>query len=373
MALPRFLALNYVSNRWPWAFAPLFRAGSGYRIATGTAWGRMLASPRRITWEKQFLQERWRRERPGAAATTPFGCCLETIEKALQQRNVSRNMRCCPGLAMPEAACRMRGSKRDCSGFKMKILYVADLHYSLKQFDWLLANAGPYDIAAIGGDLLDVGGVLDPDVQIVVIERYLKRLRCKTCLLVVSGNHDADARNPAGEWFAKWLIRARGDGLFVDGDEVILPEATVTLCPWWDGPVSRAELEQFLSQAASRVTGKWIWIHHAPPDQSPVSWTGRKFAGDKYLVEWIGRFGPDLVLCGHIHNAPFYPDGSWIDRIGKTWVFNPGRQIGACPTSIVFDLDAMTAEWSSVYGESLKRLAIDAGEVSGGALAAAGS
>lgn len=54
----------------------------------------------------------------------------------------------------------------------MKILYVADLHYSLKQFDWLVANADPYDVVAIGGDLLDVGGLLDPDVQIVVVEKY---------------------------------------------------------------------------------------------------------------------------------------------------------------------------------------------------------
>ncbi len=92
-----------------------------------------------------------------------------------------------------------------------------------------------------------------------------RRLRSQTRLLVVSGNHDADARNTAGEWFAKWLLRIRGDGLFVDSDEVSLPNATVTLCRWWDGPVSRAELEQFLTQAATRVTGKWIWIHHALP------------------------------------------------------------------------------------------------------------
>jgi hypothetical protein len=185
-----------------------------------------------------------------------------------------------------------------------------------------------------GGDLLDVAGALDPDVQIVVVERYLRRLCHQTRLLVVSGNRDADARNAAGEWFAKWLRRSRGDRLFVDGDEISLSTATVTLCPWWDGPVSRAELEQFLTQAASRVIGKWIWIHHAPPDHSPASWTGKKFAGDKYLVEWIQRFAPDIVLSGHVHNAPFYPDGSWIDRIGKTWVFNPGRQIGPRPTSI---------------------------------------
>jgi Icc-related predicted phosphoesterase len=246
----------------------------------------------------------------------------------------------------------------------MKILYVADLHYSLKQFDWLLANARSFDVVAIGGDLLDVAGALDPDVQMAVVERYLRRLRNQTRLLVVSGNHDADARNAAGEWFAKWLRRLRGDGLFVDGDEISLPEATVTLCPWWDGPMSRAELEQFISEAASRVTGKWIWIHHAPPDQSPVSWTGKKFGGDKYLVEWIQRFGPDFVFCGHIHNSPFYADGSWIDRIGKTWVFNPGRQIGPRPTSIVLDLAAMNAEWVSLEGECLRQLAIANGDVS---------
>jgi Icc-related predicted phosphoesterase len=252
----------------------------------------------------------------------------------------------------------------------MKILYVADLHYSLRQFDWLLANAGFCDVAAIGGDLLDIGGALDPDVQIVVVEKYLKRLRRRAPLLVVSGNHDADARNSAGEWFSRWLIKARGDGLFVDGDEVSLRNATVTLCPWWDGPVSRAELENMLKQAATRVVGTWIWIDHAPPDHSPVSWAGRSFAGDKQLVDWIQRFGPDLVLSGHIHNAPFYPDGSWIDRIGKAWVFNPGRQIGSQPTSIVFDLEAMTAEWFSLEGESLKRLEIESAELSARAVGA---
>ena len=60
----------------------------------------------------------------------------------------------------------------------------------------------------------------------------------------------------------------------------------------------------------------------------------KRLLGDPFLREWISRFEPDLVLSGHIHNAPFYPEGSWIDRIGKTWVFNPGRQPGPFPTYI---------------------------------------
>jgi hypothetical protein len=35
-----------------------------------------------------------------------------------------------------------------------------------------------------------------------------------------------------------------------------------------------------------------------------------------------------------VHNAPFYPEGSWIDRIGDTWVFNPGREPGPIPTHL---------------------------------------
>ena len=130
----------------------------------------------------------------------------------------------------------------------------------------------------------------------------------------------------------------------------------VTVCPWWDGPVSRGEIEAQLAREATRPREKWVWIHHAPPDRSPVSWTGKKFGGDDALIEWIKRFNPDIVLSGHIHNAPFYPDGSWVDRIGRTWVFNPGKQIGPRPTFITLDLPPMTAQWFSNEGESIRQL-----------------
>ena len=81
----------------------------------------------------------------------------------------------------------------------MKLLFVADLHYTLKQFDWVVANAGDYDWVVIGGDLLDLASALDFDLQIVVVEKYLARLRQQTRVLVSSGNHDGDARNAADE------------------------------------------------------------------------------------------------------------------------------------------------------------------------------
>lgn len=243
----------------------------------------------------------------------------------------------------------------------MRLLFVADIHYALKQFDWLVARAGEYDAVAIGGDLLDLASALDCDTQIVIVEKYLSLLRAKTRVLVCSGNHDGDGRNEANESVARWLRDAKAEDLFVDCDNVDLGGTLVTICPWWDGPQSRAELEHMLTSASQRPRRRWIWLHHAPPDQYRVSWTGKKFAGDAHLVDWIGRFTPDLVLSGHIHNAPFYPDGSWIDRVGSTWVVNPGRQIGPMPAFIEFDLATMTAEWISLGDRGLKVLAAPAG------------
>ena len=76
------------------------------------------------------------------------------------------------------------------------------------------------------------------------------------------------------------------------------------------------------------------------------------------MLGWIRRFAPDLVFSGHIHNSPFYAEGSWVDRIGKTWVFNPGKQIGASPAYIALDLEAMSAEWVSLEGQSIRQLGV---------------
>jgi predicted phosphodiesterase len=43
----------------------------------------------------------------------------------------------------------------------MRCLVVADLHYSLPQFDWLLSAAPQFDLVIFAGDALDVGSAVD--------------------------------------------------------------------------------------------------------------------------------------------------------------------------------------------------------------------
>ena len=195
-------------------------------------------------------------------------------------------------------------------------------------------------------------------MQIVVVDKYLHRLRKQTHVVVCSGNHDLDSRNAAGEAVAAWLQEVKRENIFVDGTSVEFCGALLTICPWWDGAVSRAEVESQLMLQAGRSSRRWIWVYHAPPADTAVCWNGREFAGDEFLRGWIKRLTPDMVLSGHIHNAPFYKAGSWVDRIGKTWVFNVGRQPGPCPTFISLDLDAMTAVWNSFEDQSFQRLAL---------------
>jgi Icc-related predicted phosphoesterase len=235
-----------------------------------------------------------------------------------------------------------------------------------------MVNAASFDVVVIGGDLLDLGSALEIDVQIVVIEKYLNRLRERTRVLVSSGNHDGDHRLETNESVCRWLHEVRAGKLFVDGDSVELDDTLITICPWWDGPTTRSDIENLLARDAARAKSRWIWIHHAPPDQSPVSWAGKRFGGDEFLVQWIQHYQPELVLCGHIHNAPFIRNGSWIDRLGRTWVFNPGKQIGPCPTYLAFDLDQMSVEWVSLEGQVTQRLDLPVGAPSSGLADAAG-
>ena len=235
----------------------------------------------------------------------------------------------------------------------MKILVVADLHYALKQYDWTAAVAPDFDLVIIAGDHLDIAGQLGGSVQIVVILNYLKRMAARGRVIVSSGNHDLDVRDDAGEKVASWMKRVRQLGIPTDGDTSVIDGAVVTICPWWDGERSRQAVLAQIERDAARPKDSWIWVYHAPPDGSPTSWGGQRHYGDAHLAEWIETYRPDIVFSGHIHEAPFKRGGSWVDRIGPTWVFNAGQQIGPTPAHVVVNTGSREALWFSLAGAEI--------------------
>ena len=238
----------------------------------------------------------------------------------------------------------------------MKCLLISDLHYTLKQFDWVSNVAKDYDVVVIAGDHLDISSTVEARTQIVVILTYLKRLHAISRLVVCSGNHDLDCRNVAGEKVAQWISKVRHLGVPTDGDSLAVGGTLFTICPWWDGPQTRETVGAQLARDMEKPKDRWIWVYHAPPDESPTSWSGKQHFGDTDLVRWIQQYEPNIVLTGHVHQSPFRQGGSWVDQLGSTWVFNPGRQIGPCPTHIVFDTDVQMALWFSQAGNEIVHL-----------------
>ena len=250
----------------------------------------------------------------------------------------------------------------------MKILLVSDLHYALKQFDWTMAAASQFDLVVIAGDHLDVSGHVEGHVQIVVILKYLRRLMSSTRLIVSSGNHDLDTREAHGEKIARWMTKVRDLGIPTDGDTVSHGNALITICPWWDGPNTMRPVQEQIERDARTAKDKWIWVYHAPPDGSPTSWDGRRHYGDAELLTWIKDYKPDIVFCGHIHQAPFQQGGSWMDRIGPTWVFNCGQQLGPTPTHLIIDMEERRATWNAFDTSESVQLDHPLTEQRGGAL-----
>lgn len=244
----------------------------------------------------------------------------------------------------------------------MRVLLTSDLHYRLRQYDWLLSAAEAFDAVVVAGDHLDIGSAVPADVQIAALSASLAQLAERRPVLACSGNHDLNARSPAGEKTADWLAPMRRPALAIDGDTLLLADTLFTVCPWWDGPLAQEQVEHQLDQAATRrgeaPHGRWVWVYHAPPE-GLLSWNGRRHHGDPLLPRLIARHAPSAVLCGHIHEAPFRAGGGWAERIGASWVFNPGRQIGDVPAHIEIDFAQETATWRSLAGVEQRSLRPD--------------
>ena len=226
---------------------------------------------------------------------------------------------------------------------------MSDLHYRLPHYDWLVGAAREADVVVLAGDLADVVNPVPVEVQGAVLTTYLERLADHATVVVSSGNHDLDGPGAHGEQVAGWLRRVRHEHVLTDGTSRDLGDVRFTVVPWWDGPVARAEVEVQLAAAAQDRPGTWVWSYHSPPAGTPLCTDGRREFPDHDLARWIAEHRPDVVLCGHIHQAPWARGGSWRARLGDTWVFNAGKQIGPVPPHVILDTDARTAFWYGVF------------------------
>ena len=73
----------------------------------------------------------------------------------------------------------------------MRILLTSDLHYKLRQYDWLIGAAAGFDVVVIAGDHIDAFLPVPSGVQIAALSASLTAVAQRSRVLACSGNHTA--------------------------------------------------------------------------------------------------------------------------------------------------------------------------------------
>jgi Icc-related predicted phosphoesterase len=246
----------------------------------------------------------------------------------------------------------------------MRILLLSDLHSRLDWYQWAAAQRA--GLTAIAGDLLDGFQAYGLLPQITALKKWADAFPGP--LAVSSGNHDGNIEAGAlsGELAItadreaalallaseNWMDALERPGVVTDRRSQILDTAAgmtvITTTPYFPGPQGPRFCDRLWEEGKRlrTATGRpWLVLHHEPPADTMVG--GR--TGDPSLFYQIQEYQPDFVLSGHIHGQPYA--GSFADRLGKTWCFNPGFPVLArairtrVPNHIILDLAAGTATW----------------------------
>jgi len=193
----------------------------------------------------------------------------------------------------------------------VKLLAVTDLHDHRDAPGRILAAAPPVDIVLLGGDITNFGSPADA-------ERLVRRVQAAGApLLAVAGNCDSAEIEECLVGLGVSLFR-RGEvrrGVGFHGLSAMPP----WLRHMYQFPED--ELAAHLAEGYAAIEGaqRHVVLSHTPPHGCKVDRTFLfRHVGSKALRTFVDEHQPDLVVCGHIHEA------RGVERIGRTLVVNCG-------------------------------------------------
>lgn len=194
----------------------------------------------------------------------------------------------------------------------MRIAYVVDVHGRFEAVPAALSETGPVDVLVVGGDLTNAGTPEDAE-RAVASWRGLAPL-----LLAVAGNMDSPAIDARLAELGVSLDRrgiALGDvGLHGVSASAFTPLHTPHELP--DEELGRRAEAGHAQVAGCRIR---IFCPHSPPYGTACDrLRSGEPVGSRALRAFVERAQPDLVLCGHIHEA------RGEDAIGRARIVNPG-------------------------------------------------
>ena len=193
----------------------------------------------------------------------------------------------------------------------MKILAASDIHGDIKLADALADKAEKenVDLVVLCGDLtyaeLSTKGIIGP----------FKKKNKK--VLLIPGNHETNA---TADFLAEMY-----DSTNLHGYSLKYKDVAFFGCGSANiGAFQLSEEEIFNTLKKgfkyTKDARKKIMVTHVHPSESLIEKFTSHFPGSKGVTKAIKEMKPDLLLCGHVHEAEGIED-----RIGSTRVLNVGR------------------------------------------------
>lgn len=191
----------------------------------------------------------------------------------------------------------------------MTIIFAAgDFHGDTRRAKELARQAidSKADLIILNGD------IVEEDKTNGVMYYFIKSGKP---VFLVPGNHD---------WLATDFLAAQYKATNLHGKNVQHGNVSILGCGGTNAGIhmlTEKEIYDTVKKANSQATGKKILVTHIHPAGTLMESFSQFVKGSTGLRKAIEATKPDIVLCGHVHEAEGIEE-----KIGKTTVINVGRK-----------------------------------------------
>lgn len=193
----------------------------------------------------------------------------------------------------------------------MQLLALTDIHGRQALSTTLREKIRISDLITISGDLTDFGGEEEAKEVLTNLKQENEHI------IAVPGNCDTYGVN---EILSASQMNIHGE-IVMHMNIAFMGIGGCSKTPFGTPQeYSESDIKDLLHGFSKQDDARFhVLVSHAPPSGTRVDRTFMGLhVGSKALRDFIESFQPDLVLCGHIHEA------CGVDKIGRSIVINPG-------------------------------------------------
>ncbi|MGB2869757.1 MAG: metallophosphoesterase [Bacteroidota bacterium] len=194
----------------------------------------------------------------------------------------------------------------------MRIIAFTDIHGSYSKLYEILSRESPYDVVIIGGDVTTRGTPKEAEEVIRKVQSFGKPI------VAVVGNMDPREMD---ETFEKLGVSINGKGVVLNDVGFFGVSASPPTPFHTPYEISEDEIMRRAQSGWKEIQSavRSVFVPHAPPRGTKLDRVLLgSHVGSTAVRDFVDEHHPDVVVCGHIHEA------RGLDSLGTTQMVNCG-------------------------------------------------